>query len=234
LNITSAGNYTLNNITYTVSGTYTQLLSNAAHCDSILTLNLIIQTVFIISDTSVVTSQDSSITFCTTIFDIDTGAAYSASLCGITNGTASITITGKQLCVTYTPNLKFNGLDSICLVVCDNQTPAHCDTVHIKVTVIPVKEILTIPDAFSPNEDGVNDYFIIPGIENYPRNTITIFNRWGNLLYNASPYKNQWDGSAKQGIVINGEKLPTGTYFMILDLNEEGKKPIKKYIYLSR
>jgi gliding motility-associated-like protein len=88
---------------------------------------------------------------------------------------------------------------------------------------------LIIPQAFSPNGDGYNDYFEIIGIENYPKNTFTIYNRWGSLIYQAQGYHNQWDG--KNG--NTGADMPVGTYFMVLDLGEGGK-PISEYIYLTR
>ena len=186
-----------------------------------------------VSDTTLSANENMSITTCKTISDLDNGETFSATLCGVTNGTATVTVTGNQLCMTFLPAENYYGTGGdVCVVVCDNGIPVLCDTVHFLITV--PKEALDVPDAFSPNEDGVNDYFVIPGVENYPKSVITIFNRWGNLLYEASPYKNDWDGSTKHGIVVNKEKLPTGTYFMILDLKEDGITPFKKYIYLRR
>jgi gliding motility-associated-like protein len=65
---------------------------------------------------------------------------------------------------------------------------------------------LTIPNVFTPNGDGVNDTFFIPGLDTYAENEITIINRWGNDVYEKTNYKNDWTG--------NG--LPEGTYFYIL------------------
>jgi len=87
-----------------------------------------------------------------------------------------------------------------------------------------------VPESFSPNGDGVNDRFIIPGIEGYPANRITIFNRWGAKLYDASGYDNRsvvWDGSTDQG------EAPAGTYFYVLELGS-GKDALTGFIYLNR
>jgi len=94
-------------------------------------------------------------------------------------------------------------------------------------------EVLNIPEGFSPNGDGVNDLFVIRGIENYPNNTFVIFNRWGNKVYEASPYNNQWDGRSTTGVRVGGDELPIGTYFYVLDLGD-GTKPIKGTIFLNR
>jgi large repetitive protein len=90
-----------------------------------------------------------------------------------------------------------------------------------------------IPEAFSPNGDGVNDTFVINGIEEYPANTLNIFNRWGNIVYKAKPYKSDWNGDSDGGIKIGNDNLPTGVYFYILDLGN-GAKAIQGNVYLSR
>jgi gliding motility-associated-like protein len=90
-----------------------------------------------------------------------------------------------------------------------------------------------IPEGFSPNGDKINDLFVIRGIEHYPNNTISIFNRWGNKVYDASSYLNTWDGNSNQGVRIGGEELPVGSYFYILDLGD-GSDIFKGVIYLNR
>jgi gliding motility-associated-like protein len=93
---------------------------------------------------------------------------------------------------------------------------------------------ISIPEAFTPDGDNTNDLFVIPGIENYPINNLSIFNRWGNEVFFEEGYNNTWDGTANRGIVIGDSKLPTGTYYYILDLNGDGKTIYKGYVYLKR
>jgi len=63
---------------------------------------------------------------------------------------------------------------------------------------------------------------------------IKIYNRWGNLVYDADPYLNNWDGTSDGRMTVNKkEKLPTGTYFYVLDLGE-GYAPINGWVYLDR
>ena len=90
-----------------------------------------------------------------------------------------------------------------------------------------------IPEGFSPNGDGINDLFVIRGIDNYPNNKIVIFNRWGNKVFEANPYQNTWDGKCMIGLRIGGDDLPIGTYFYLLDLGN-GSNAIKGTIYLNR
>jgi len=90
-----------------------------------------------------------------------------------------------------------------------------------------------IPQGFSPNGDGINDLFVINGLnELFPNNSMLIFNRWGAEVLNSAPYNNDWDGRADSGI-NNGELLPVGTYWYILDLGN-GTEPIMDFIYLNR
>jgi gliding motility-associated-like protein/uncharacterized repeat protein (TIGR01451 family) len=65
---------------------------------------------------------------------------------------------------------------------------------------------LVISNVFTPNGDGVNDTFVIPGLDTYSDTELTIINRWGNTVYQKTNYKNDWDG---QGMV-------EGTYFYVL------------------
>ena len=71
------------------------------------------------------------------------------------------------------------------------------------------------PNAFSPDGDGVNDFFNISGqkIEDFQ---IEIFNRWGQMVYKSFDLNDGWDGT------FNGKKLPTGTYVYKIKTREFG------------
>jgi gliding motility-associated-like protein len=101
------------------------------------------------------------------------------------------------------------------------------------VEIVELLEEVYIPQGFSPNGDGVNDYFVINNIEQYPHNHIVILNRWGDKVYESTPYTNGWDGQNYFGLKMGTDPLPIGTYFYILDLGNKSK--IKKgSVYLSR
>uniref|UniRef100_UPI0030C8346A T9SS type B sorting domain-containing protein n=1 Tax=Yeosuana marina TaxID=1565536 RepID=UPI0030C8346A len=93
---------------------------------------------------------------------------------------------------------------------------------------------LIFNNEFSPNGDGVNDYFVIGCIENYPNNKLEVYNRWGNIVYKKQGYRNDWDGTSNGRVTINeSEKLPVGTYYYVLDLGD-GSKPKVGWIYINR
>jgi gliding motility-associated-like protein len=82
---------------------------------------------------------------------------------------------------------------------------------------------LNVPTGFSPNGDGVNDKLVIDGIENYPGAILRIYNSWGDLVFEQSDYKNDWDAKANVKNVVGAGKLPAGTYYMYLDLKNSKK-----------
>ncbi|MCH2199474.1 MAG: Ig-like domain-containing protein [Flavobacteriales bacterium] len=91
---------------------------------------------------------------------------------------------------------------------------------------------LVIPQGFSPNGDGVGDTWVIEGLEQlYPRASVTIINRWGNEVYKALPYANDWDGN---GNTSGAGTLPTGTYYYILEPNDGVTAPMQGYVYINR
>jgi gliding motility-associated-like protein len=94
--------------------------------------------------------------------------------------------------------------------------------------------LIQIPEIFTPNNDGINETFEIPGLEDYPNNSIQIFNRWGSTVLNAAPYENNWNGNSTSNLILGEGELPTGTYYYILDLNGDGSTIYKGYVYLKR
>ena len=95
-----------------------------------------------------------------------------------------------------------------------------------------LSNVLIIPQGFSPNGDGIGDQWIIKSIEQYPNNTVKIFNRWGAEVYSAHPYTNDWDGKSNSGLNTSNV-LPVGTYFYLIDPGD-GSDVRKGYVYLTR
>jgi gliding motility-associated-like protein len=85
-----------------------------------------------------------------------------------------------------------------------------CEYIYTKAIIAGShEEPLVVNNAFSPNSDGINDYWVIRNIELYPDNEVIVLNRWGNEIYTMKNYDNTWDGS----------KLSEGTYFYILKVD---------------
>jgi uncharacterized repeat protein (TIGR01451 family)/gliding motility-associated-like protein len=102
------------------------------------------------------------------------------------------------------------------------------------VIIVTTKlDSLEIPEAFSPNGDNVNEQFTIQGIEKYPNNTLLIFNRWGNKVYEKAGYMNEWQGENTNNFSVGNGTLPEGTYFYVLDLGN-GSGKYTGYVYLKR
>ncbi|MCC6182937.1 MAG: gliding motility-associated C-terminal domain-containing protein [Bacteroidia bacterium] len=90
-----------------------------------------------------------------------------------------------------------------------------------------------IPEIFTPNGDGKNDGFVIKNIENYPNNKLKIFNRWGNLVYQKDGYLNEFDGFANTGDQVGKNKLPAGTYYVILEYGDDKTETYNGYLILQ-
>ncbi|MCO6482218.1 MAG: gliding motility-associated C-terminal domain-containing protein [Flavobacteriales bacterium] len=121
------------------------------------------------------------------------------------------------------------GTNSFLWVVDNGACGSSSDTMLI---VLRDCSILVIPDAFSPNGDGVNDVYTIGGLDYYPDNKFQVFNRWGSKVFERSPYRNTWDGTS-EGKPNWGTKLPESTYYFIFDPGD-GKEITTGYIYLRR
>ncbi len=85
-----------------------------------------------------------------------------------------------------------------------------------------IETSIFIPNGFSPDNDGINDYFVIENLDLYEDNELIIFNRWGSEIYKANPYENNWEGTSNSNeLFLQGKKIDDGTYYYILKLNDE-------------
>ncbi len=112
-----------------------------------------------------------------------------------------------------------------------------CESVvRLPVTVnLTVCDDIVIPDGISPNGDGINDEFVIVNLpELYPRFTIEIYNRYGNILYKGNINTPNWDGKSHEGGIKMGGDLPVGVYFFIVDFHDGSRQPVQGRVYLSR
>lgn len=147
------------------------------------------------------------------------------------HGTASLSVDSL---IIYRPETYYTGQDEFIYSVYNYS--GLCD--QAKVLVLVNSLPFFIPDAFSPNGDGINDRFVIKGLEKYQRVAIEIFNRWGNIVYRSNNYgegegkDGYWDGMASTGLRIESGLVPSGTYYYVLKMN--GQKNISGAVYLDR
>lgn len=111
------------------------------------------------------------------------------------------------------------------MVITDNNQCEYSDTTVLKA----VKPIcISIPNAFTPNGDGVNDTWIIEQMDIYPDVKVEIYNRWGELVFYAPKgYSDPWNGTFK------GRELPIDSYYYVIDL-KNGRDVITGNITIIR
>lgn len=115
------------------------------------------------------------------------------------------------------------------LMVTDAMGREGRDTVNVGALADDACEI-HVYGGITPNGDGINDAWHIDGITIFPENTVAIFNRWGEQIWNVSGYNNEdkiWSGQD-----LNGDVLPDGTYFYILEIS--GSESRKGWVQVTR
>jgi len=95
------------------------------------------------------------------------------------------------------------------------------------LSILPAEQSILIPNAFTPNGDGINDTWNIKFLSAYVNCSVDIFNRWGEKVYSSTGYSVPWDGSYK------GTALPTGTYYYIINL-KNGQNPLSGFVAIIR
>ncbi len=108
------------------------------------------------------------------------------------------------------------GLNVLTYGLSDGTCAAERDTLFIEVLA------LNVPTGFSPNGDQVNDTWVIRGVENFAPANVKVFNRWGNQVYAAENYQNDWDGAT----------LTDDTYYYVLTLGDG--RELNGYVILKR
>ncbi len=146
----------------------------------------------------------------------------------VKNGYCELT-EGNELIPDF--NRKYIGKDSLVYRLCD----ADMDCVEAKVIFQVVHEgdiDFYIPNAMSPNGDGLNDTFRIPDFTNYTSITVQIMDRWGKTIYEHNDYPNNWDGIANTGR-LKGQLVPPGTYYYLFTIPGVATQ-LSGYLYIAK
>lgn len=118
-------------------------------------------------------------------------------------------------------------VDNMFVWTVDRDGCSASDTTNVRVFCSPCNPIA--PELLTPNGDGANDVYLIGSLP--PNSDLMIMNRWGNKVYEVNNYQNDWAGTNNQG-----QALPEGTYFVLLDYLCEGidKKTLKGFVHIER
>jgi gliding motility-associated-like protein len=109
-------------------------------------------------------------------------------------------------------NIKINVTESRSYYV--SLTYGYCESARTEVKVFLSALKGNIPNTFTPNGDGINDYWNIPGLDTYPNAKVNVFNRYGAPVFQSIGYARPFDGTS------NGKPLPAGVYYYIITLKK--------------
>jgi len=132
-------------------------------------------------------------------------------------GIAGVGADGK---VAYLVKPGAFGQDEFSYALCSTNCPSYCDTAFVQINIEEDPNFEAPPrvNAITPNGDGLNDNLMFDELlinaEQYPDNELIVFNRWGDIVYTARPYANDWNGTNE-----TNQDLPEGTYYYILRLD---------------
>lgn len=199
-----------------VNTTYTLSASNGAGCNSTNTVNITIVPPAIanFNNTSLTNSLPEQMQF------VSTSSLSTSCQWNFSNGQSSI---------SCNPTITFNtpGTYTVTLIA---QGQNGCnDTITRTITIADTAGII-MPTVFTPNGDGVNDYFQ-PIAHNVSNFSCTIFDRWGRIVFEFQSTNDKWTGQSK-----NGAACPDGTYYYIFEAKDDNGKAYKdkNFITLSR
>ena len=153
--------------------------------------------------------------------------------------TPSIISSLSNLSFKWSPSIYFLSPDSIktpqilgvttttyyLIVSAGNQCPSNAGPFVVKV--LPKQKPFNIPNAFSPNGDGINDTWIINELNAYPDAQVQVYNRNGALVFNSIGYRKPWDGK------YNGNVLPASTYYFVM-VTKQGRNPISGWVSILK
>jgi len=110
---------------------------------------------------------------------------------------------------------------------------------YVQVITVPSNQSfdgsnITVSKVVTPNQDQWNEYFTINEVKDcgFIIN-LKMFNRWGALIYQSDNYQNNWNGASNKSSIGTSNKVPTGTYFYVINLFNSGIKPIIGTIYIG-
>jgi gliding motility-associated-like protein len=148
----------------------------------------------------------------------------------VTQPNAGILLMQPDGTIAYTPSPSFTGTVTYAYEVCYEECANLCKTGFGFITIRDARRVVSggIPNIITPNGDGLNDYLVIDDIDpNNNHTELVIYNQWGDLVFKANPYKNDWGGHFKN------QPLPDGTYYYIFTRAQD-EAPTAGFITIFR
>ncbi|MEW6468251.1 MAG: choice-of-anchor L domain-containing protein [Bacteroidota bacterium] len=183
----------------TVTTTYSVTVTDS--CNSVVTPQTI--TVNVIPSALSVSSPD--ITVC-----VGEEVQLNATVTGTASSYSWTTVSGPDVVNANTPSTTISSTTgtSTYLITVMNL----CGTIDTEMVLVTVEMDceISIPNVFTPNGDGENDFFEFENLDHYPNSRLVVYNRWGKVTYENSNYQNDWDG----------KNVVDGTYYFILYLSD--------------
>lgn len=234
------------------AGNYHILAISDKNCAAIIDKDFTIMETLLIAYNDTVYFPDQALTYGVNVSlndiidraNVDKNVVFKIVTSGAFNDIQLDSITGDFI---YNKPPSFYGRDSIRYEVRNTDLSSRADTALIWVYIgnkpINGKSFL-IPNAFSPNNDKVNDKYVIQTLYSGTSTTesvLEVYNRWGSIVYRSKEktYNNDWDGTTNTGMLSIGSELPNGTYFYVFKVtfNLDGllqKEEYNGYIELRR
>ncbi|MCU0346625.1 MAG: gliding motility-associated C-terminal domain-containing protein, partial [Saprospiraceae bacterium] len=127
----------------------------------------------------------------------------------------------------FRPDAGFWGTDNLIVEFCYVNCPGLCDIAKITLITNYSDDECVITTVISPNDDGANDEMVVSCAETSLSNTLVVYNQWGDKVYEAAPYLNDWKGT------YEGQPLPDGTYFFVFQQDSD-TAPKKGFVMIYR
>ncbi len=234
------------NLLASIPNMYTIAYTTSGNCPNSTTIDVTINDT--ITPTATISLDDTdltigetatvTITFSEAITDFDNSdlTIPNGTLSPVSSSDGGITFT-----TTFTPTNGIN--ENTNRIILDNtgvidlagnqgigSTESENFSINTEEVVIPS---ISFDKGFSPNGDGVNDTWVIEGLENFANHTIQVFNRSGNKIFEAKDYQNDWDGTSNGNLVFGSDKLPPGPYYFIIESGMNEVPPKTGWIYIN-
>lgn len=120
---------------------------------------------------------------------------------------------------TFTSNTLADGDGVTCIMLSGGKCIANpVVTSNAIVVSVIVPEKIIVPNTFTPNGDGYNDTWFIPGLLSYTNCTVNVYNRYGAMMYRSVGYQHPWDGTS------SGKTVPAGAYYYVIDTKSSSGK----------